>query len=240
MSTTREHGNGPNHDDIMQAHRTMGFGFPMTDVDCLWYDKHEPVGIVDWKRVDPVKSMTGEWTRNGSSVKAQRNLAKGYRSARCPEGLPFFVIAFQPGPSPQSSPVLTPAMFRAYAMTKPADDLLNLTGWIEGRYEEMPFRTMGWRGLVRLEAAARGVPHKEMLKAFKAQGSRKPDEPGFEREALQGSGTWHGFVVHSKTKKTHTFESEPGPEPMGRVYVEGPEDTLVVIDASGNRHAPST
>lgn len=212
-------------------HRIMGRHFPMCDVDSVWFDGFQPVAIADWKDWRRTWTLTG---RGSASLKAQRNLAAGFRSERCPDGLPFFVIMYQPGIAPEVTQPLTQAAsdleveglvyqagWRAYGLNAPAAKVLEATGFVEGDYLGCPYRTLGYRGFVHLEAHVRMLDVAKMLQGFGATGLSSGTPEGFFMENLQGApSTWRGF------DDGHVPRAEITP-PTGR--------TIVVADDAATR-----
>lgn len=125
-------------------HRRLGRDFPMCDVDGMWFDHLQPVAIIDWKHEQ------ARWQPHNASIRAQQNLAAGFRSTRCPHGLPFFVMRYWPHD--------TAPTFQAHAMNDAAVAALVATGTLTGTRLDCPYRDLDAAAFVHLSAFIRGLP----------------------------------------------------------------------------------
>lgn len=190
--------------DMSLVNRMMGDAFPMCDVDALWYDNKQPVAIIDWKHYTAQWALVG---RGSASLQAQRNLANGFTSARCPNGLPFFVIMYQPGLDPNTDVFLDPAVqevgvsqmaiWRAYGVNGPAQTAIetHLTN-VEGTYRGLPYFTMNYDGLVYLSGRVRGLTDVQITNGQRAHGLSSGTPQGFFMENLKArAGKWNGWTT---------------------------------------------
>lgn len=135
-------------------HRQLGRDFPMCDVDGLWFDQLQPVAMLDWKH------ERARWHPLDASLRAQANLAAGFRSTRCQHGLPFLVIRYRPDD--------TAPAFQAHAMNAPAAAALTATGTIDGTRHGLEYRNLDAAAFVHLAAHLRALTLPATTKAIAA------------------------------------------------------------------------
>jgi len=123
----------------------------MCDIDGM-FDRHQPVALLDWKHEQ------ARWKPTDASLRAIANLANGYRSTRCPDGLPFLVVRYRDDD--------TAPTFEAHAMNAPAAALLDASGSIDGTADGCPYRTLDAAGFVQLAGRARGLPLPAVVRAI--------------------------------------------------------------------------
>lgn len=129
-------------------HRQLPKTFPRTDVDCVWSSWGRPVALVEEKHV------AAKWRPTDYGITTMNELAIGYRSHTHRNGLPAFVVRYDPAR----------LRFTVTALNSEGCRYLDdVDGHVADQY---PYREMNEAGYITFQARVRNMSEDQVREAL--------------------------------------------------------------------------